>query len=257
MNAFADTIFTFLLGWIRGFTQTVFNAVSSPKTHGFFEWLGDHWLSLALILIACGVMMDFIIWMIRWQPYRLWNSWIHKMKRRVRGETIPDKTFTRGYTQGVEGMQTPAPPQENAVPQEKWTLRKAQAQEPPKEQPVWTRQLPYAQGGDQPQVPASVQMENTPQPASYEMPKPRFEESYVFEDEFKPRTAKQQPERRRRSDKHQRGITGAVNAVKSRLNAQDEDEVMLDGLPPVVSKEQAFHEPVYPQRDETGRYFPS
>ena len=38
-------------------------------------------------------------------------------------------------------------------------------------------------------------------------------------------------------------------SIQALLNLEDPDEgVLLDGLPPLMEKEEAFHQPVYPQR---------
>lgn len=55
--------------------------------------------------------------------------------------------------------------------------------------------------------------------------------------------------RKRRSDKYDRKRA----TWRQRLaNATEEEEGMLDGLPPVVDRQQAFHEPVYPQQNNSG-----
>ncbi|MBR4360893.1 MAG: hypothetical protein IKP32_09780 [Clostridia bacterium] len=55
--------------------------------------------------------------------------------------------------------------------------------------------------------------------------------------------------RKRRSDKYDRRRA----TWRQRLaNATEEEEGMLDGLPPVVDRQQAFHEPVYPQQQPDG-----
>ena len=54
--------------------------------------------------------------------------------------------------------------------------------------------------------------------------------------------------RKRRSDKYDRKRA----TWRQRLvNATEEEEGMLDGLPPVVDRQQAFHEPVFPQQYQT------
>ena len=52
--------------------------------------------------------------------------------------------------------------------------------------------------------------------------------------------------RRRRSEKYERR-----KWPWEKLNqVREDEEAMLDGLPPLVDREQAFHEPVYPQHDQ-------
>ena len=52
--------------------------------------------------------------------------------------------------------------------------------------------------------------------------------------------------RKRRSEKYERR-----KRPWEKLNQiREDEEAMLDGLPPLMDREKAFHEPVYPQRDQ-------
>jgi hypothetical protein len=250
MNAFADTMFTLLLGWVRGLAQSLFSAISSDKTHGFFQWFGDHWMALALILILAGVAADFIVWMVRWRPYLLWRTWFRKLARRMTRHGVREKEFKKGYTDGVEGVRTVPAPSAMAYP----PVQAPPAYIPPERQP-WTRRVPYTDGTQPAWTPVQPSLESARNQRRQEPPaEPAFEEEFMPPIRQKPSAMQQDTGRRRRSEKHQHGLAGAVNAVKNRLNAQEEEEIMLDGLPPAVNKEQAFHDPVYPKGEETGRY---
>ena len=53
--------------------------------------------------------------------------------------------------------------------------------------------------------------------------------------------------RRRRSEKYERRRQEWRDRL---INGGAADDELLDGLPPVVDRQQAFHQPVYPRRDE-------
>ena len=57
--------------------------------------------------------------------------------------------------------------------------------------------------------------------------------------------------RRRRSDKYQKSEkNAAISQIREKWrDVRSDDEAMLDGLPPIVDKDQAFHAPVYPKRE--------
>ena len=62
-------------------------------------------------------------------------------------------------------------------------------------------------------------------------------------------------ERRRRSDKYQKtDRMRAFGKIKDKLREVQEDEnTMLDGLPPAVDSRQAFYDPVFPQQENKNR----
>ncbi|MBO2516013.1 MAG: hypothetical protein CW338_01880 [Clostridiales bacterium] len=113
MNGFADALIDLLLGWIKTLVKAVYNVFSSDTSGTFWAWLGNNWLGLAILLCAAGVVIDFAVWMIRWQPYRLWAA-----KRAKKWSSRADEhRFEKGYNDGVdmgEGVLTPEPPHEPA-----------------------------------------------------------------------------------------------------------------------------------------------
>ena len=48
MNSFANSLFSLLFGWARTLIQHIWTAAISGRYGGFFTWLGDHWVWLAL-----------------------------------------------------------------------------------------------------------------------------------------------------------------------------------------------------------------
>ena len=213
MNTFSNSLFTFLFGWARSLIEGVWNAAAEGKFSRFFAWLGDHWLGMALFLVLACTAVDFLIWMIRWRPYLVWRSQLRRLGRRLRGEKVDDRRrFAQGYQEGVAldlGNEEEASPQPPEQPQDTGVAYRLMLEEfaPAERQPV------FFHG--------------------------REEEAPEREEEFIP-----EGRRRRRSEKHE---SGKKPAWRQRLTAQeDQDEGMLDGLPPAVDREQAFHEPVYP-----------
>lgn len=225
MNAFANALFTLLLGWARSLLYSLFSALSSDSSKSTLSWLGDHWLWLAAGLALFGTAVDFAVWIIRWQPYRVWRTHLRRLGRRLRGQDIQDKRFEKGYRDGVQ-LDRP----EAAAPYERHEeprfSRVGEAPGAQAEQPVtWTRVVSSA-----------------PQEAPVTTPLQQM----MFEEEF---SSRPQPvtRQKRRSDKYRQGLVGAVNAVRNRLNEAEDEEEMLSGLPPVIDKEHAFREPVYPK----------
>ena len=71
MGTLTDSLFTVLMSWVRGLVNALWALFSSDHTTTL-EFLGKHWLLIAAVLIAAGLVIDWIIWLLRWQPYHLW-----------------------------------------------------------------------------------------------------------------------------------------------------------------------------------------
>lgn len=81
MGAFADSLFTLLLGWVRGVVNAIMTVVSSGGESGLLTFLGRHWLVIVLTIVAVGLVGDWFIWMVRWQPYRVWGTHMRRVAR--------------------------------------------------------------------------------------------------------------------------------------------------------------------------------
>ena len=85
MGSFINALFNFLLGWIRGTAQWLWNMVTSDSHGGLLGWAMRNWLPLVILLCIFGVVMDFLVYLIRWQPYRVWgNFWTRFLPKRAR-----------------------------------------------------------------------------------------------------------------------------------------------------------------------------
>lgn len=78
MGTFADSLFTVLMSWVRALVNAFWALFSSEHTT-LLEYLGKNWLMIAVVIIAAGLMIDWIIWLLRWQPYHLWAQRARKV----------------------------------------------------------------------------------------------------------------------------------------------------------------------------------
>ena len=74
MGTLANSIFQVLMGWIRAVALEIWNTFSSPEGTTLMGWVGAHWKGLAIGLCALGLAVDLIVYLFRWQPYRVWRS---------------------------------------------------------------------------------------------------------------------------------------------------------------------------------------
>ena len=74
MGSFANTLFSVLLGWVQSAVSWVWRLFSSEGAGGLMGWVLDNWLALVIVLCAAGVVIDLVVYLFRWQPYRVWRS---------------------------------------------------------------------------------------------------------------------------------------------------------------------------------------
>ena len=85
-NQFIESLVELMLSWMRWLTGWFWSIVNSEGISGggFLSWFAGHWVSIAVFLIVVGVIVDWLIWMIRWRPYWLWLR-----KRQIIYEEVP------------------------------------------------------------------------------------------------------------------------------------------------------------------------
>ena len=86
MNSFTTALITFLLSWLRSFTNAFWLLLNGKHQGGFFSFLAQHWLILFLFLCLGGFFLDSIIYLLRWRPHYVWATRLDRLKRRFGGE---------------------------------------------------------------------------------------------------------------------------------------------------------------------------
>lgn len=81
MGQFANTLFQLLLGWVQNAVSSLWSMIVSPDSNGGLRWLLEHWLGLLLLLCIAGALIDFVVYLLRWQPYRVWRAFLHSGRR--------------------------------------------------------------------------------------------------------------------------------------------------------------------------------
>ena len=81
MSGFTSTLFTGLLGWVRTVVSFFWSAATASAESPVLRWIADHWILGALILCVIGLAADWVIYMIRWRPYRAWGSFFRRLRQ--------------------------------------------------------------------------------------------------------------------------------------------------------------------------------
>ena len=114
MGQFANMLFQLMLGWVQTAASWLWALVTSNDASLWLRWLTEHWLPLLVGLCIAGVVIDFVVYLFRWQPYRVWRSFLHRLSRRRPGDDDmpPAQQRTWIYADGsttVEQLQAPVP----------------------------------------------------------------------------------------------------------------------------------------------------
>lgn len=74
ISGYSNAIVDLMLGWLKGLANWVlrlFNLAGSVSTSPLL-WLSQNWLKLLIFFLALGIVIDRLIWLIRWRPYWVW-----------------------------------------------------------------------------------------------------------------------------------------------------------------------------------------
>ncbi len=112
MRGFTQTLVNSLFGWIRILVEGIWDLLFSNDTQKWVQWVADNWLALVVFLCFCGVVLDYLVWFLRWRPYYVWATSIRRMRRFFGGgKNREDKQVSR---EPKRQRQLPAPMMEQA-----------------------------------------------------------------------------------------------------------------------------------------------
>ena len=106
MGTIADSLFNVLMSWVRARVNSLWALFSAEGTTAL-EFLSKNWLMIAVVMIAAGLVIDWIIWLLRWQPYHLWAQRVRRLLRmeepeeeeeapaRAHAAMMPEKRYMR------------------------------------------------------------------------------------------------------------------------------------------------------------------
>ena len=261
MGSFASGMFSAMLGWIRGAIAYLWNAAATPEGGGLLQWMAEHWLPLALILCGAGMVIDLIVYLLRWQPYKVWASFFRRLGGRSGREEVPQepqprparprRTVHRQWlyadgTERTEAVVQEVHPEEDPAPWQHVAPAVAD-QELTREE--YMRQ--YARPEEVPDQTPAPGLEDYPQPVIPPAPPVPVAPSVPVAAPAAP-TALNRPEPEEPPEPVSRGrriVRQSTRAAFQQLfSSHDEDELDLRYKPaqPAVDKEQAYNKPYYP-----------
>lgn len=88
-TGYTNAVVNVMLGWLKGLANWVLKLFNLAGSGGNpLLWLSENWLKLLIVLLVAGVVLDWLVWMIRWRPYWVW----FKKKRII----VNDERFLEG-----------------------------------------------------------------------------------------------------------------------------------------------------------------
>lgn len=120
MGSFANTLFSVLLGWVQSAVSWVWQLIASDGEGGVLGWLMDNWLPLAVLVCVGGLLIDLVVYLIRWQPYRVWRSFLSRRDEEEpqQPETADGEELLQWLYANGETVDEPAPPMQEEAFQE-------------------------------------------------------------------------------------------------------------------------------------------
>ncbi len=219
MNAYADMLFSTLLGWVRGLMQQLWSFFSSGGSGGFFAWLGDHFLPVTAVLCLLGAAADLVWRIVKRDP----SPVVRELGKLVYGERDMGRAdrmrFEQGYEDGID-MQDINPDGADHIP-----LFESNYAQDPVSSDALIAELDSFVLSDEAQPAAGAETARTWD------------------------TGRQETEmRRRRGDRYENHERKRLFRRVNSLISDDEEGGLLDRLPTQVDRKGAFHDPVYPHR---------
>lgn len=80
MGTLADSLFNLLMGWVRALVNAIWALFTTDHTT-LLEFLGKNWVLIVVVILAAGLAIDWLVWLIRWQPYHLWARRVRRFLR--------------------------------------------------------------------------------------------------------------------------------------------------------------------------------
>ena len=139
MGTLADSLFNLLMGWVRALVNAIWALFTTDHTT-LLEFLGKNWVLIVVVILAAGLAIDWLVWLIRWQPYHLWARRARRFlrmpepeqdERRKKRALSGDETqkMPAAYTQADSGAPEEEEEEERWLPLQQPQMDERQAQE--------------------------------------------------------------------------------------------------------------------------------
>ena len=213
MGSFANTVFSILLGWLQGLISMIWSAMTARDGNSFFQFLGNNWIKITVILCFAGLIADFAVYFFRWAPYKVWRTFWRHLKG--------------GKTEADSG-QAPEPAAEP-----EFVFRKDREQDPG-----------YARRR-KPQEPDFMETEEPDELSRWREREPETEEEPVPVEITKAGYAVPADSPYRKPENRSRRRRFRINLLG---DTEEDSEIHYYSPRPMMDQKEAYHAPVYPEK---------
>lgn len=126
MGTLADSLFNLLMGWVRALVNAIWALFTTDHTT-LLEFLGKNWVLIVVVILAAGLAIDWLVWLIRWQPYHLWARRARRFLRmpepeqeEKRKKRAPSGGETQKMPAAYAQADSGAPEEEEEEEEERW-----------------------------------------------------------------------------------------------------------------------------------------
>ena len=230
MGSISNTIFSILLGWIKGLVSMIWASFTGKEGETFLQFIGKNWIIITVIICSVGLVADFVVYLFRWEPYKVWRTFWRKLRGKNRNDAGEEPAEVRdpipaGETER-ETVEIPVAPAAQPIPEDapdeddefyRWREREEVYPDPrdtvPVPEPEVTR-AGYVVPADSPYRRPGTTREEDMRDSGYGEPAPR---------------------RRRRFS----AILG---------DSGEEEPYRYFAPKPIVNEKDAYRDPVYPEK---------
>ena len=267
MGTLADSLFNVLMGWVRALVNGIWALFTTDHTT-LLEFLGKNWIMIVVVILAAGLAIDWLVWLIRWRPYHLWA----KRARRFLHLPEPEEEETgrrkkRPETgEATQKMQTVEAPEEDAFEdEEQWLplqqpqVDERQAQEvlqraqsvPDEELGAYPGMRYGAQAGERPDMGGTQRYAaiHTEGPGAAEVERRRrvAQKPKTYSDYVSGETVEQLPDPPRwpqvqqAAEEAKKPKKSIMSRMAKMMEDDDDHEIFgINALPPRVSRDEAY-----------------
>ncbi len=94
-SVYSNVIVNTLFGWVKGLADWVWYILKDGEDISFLAWFGDNWLTVLIFFLLVGVVLDYLVWILRWRPYLIWRTKIRKFTNALRGKSDQGDSYSR------------------------------------------------------------------------------------------------------------------------------------------------------------------
>ena len=129
MGTLTDSLFSALMSWVRALVSAIWALFSAERTTAL-QFLAQNWLGIALLIILIGLVADWLVWLIRWQPYHIWARRVRRLLGAGEPEEQPEEgDYAPEDYAAYEAYEAPQQEQESWMPLERPVIGEEEAQQ--------------------------------------------------------------------------------------------------------------------------------